>query len=177
MTVPFSSRDHALPPAPAIRLMLVALGCCLAASPALAQRRPGPTPPPGPIITKPAPPPIVSAPQTGQLPGFTNRSLTTSSRFPPPPETTQQSPFTVQPFTSSASQTTTPKATTLKATASKAVTPTLSSLKAETTAKPVAPTAQPVTPAATSQLSVATTSQPLKPPAGIPAVPPRRPSR
>jgi hypothetical protein len=148
--------------------ILAALGCCLAATPARAQRRPV-RPPLGPITTAPAPPPIVSAPQTGQLPGYTNRSLTTSSGFLPPPATTGQSGSTAQPLTS-ASQATPPAAT------PPAVAAPVVPAKLAAPSPPLS--TQPAAPAATSSLPVAaTTPQLLTPPKGLPAVPPRRPTR
>jgi len=160
---PFDSLSQAAISGRAMCAILAALGCCLAATPAFAQRRPV-RPSLGPIITAPAPPPIVSAPQTGQLPGYTNRSLTTSSGFLPPPKTKGKSGSKAQPLTS-ASQTTTPTAT---------------SLQTVSTTQPVLPVVQqnPSVPKATSTLPVAaTTPQLLTPPKGLPAVPPRRPTR
>jgi hypothetical protein len=75
-----------------VALGLLALACSLAAAPANAQRRPGgstPPPPPsttGPIITQPTPPPNVSAPQSGQLTGFSTQSLNGGTQFLPPPQ-------------------------------------------------------------------------------------------
>ena len=70
-------------------IAVVAFGSFLVGAPAMA-RRPAtstpPPPPPAPTVVKPLPPPSVSAPQTGQLNGFSTQSFSNQrSSFPPPP--------------------------------------------------------------------------------------------
>ena len=71
----------------------VLLAGAFATSPAFAQRRPGggTAPPPTPTPTSPPtalPPPSVSAPQSGQLTGFSTQSFSSGTGFTDPPAPT-----------------------------------------------------------------------------------------